>query len=272
MTSLGDVYGAQSRGMVDYRQLRFGMALFLGGIVAAFVGLLLATTSAGGLFGLDTFGARRVAGLLLGVAVPMALVGTIALFPASPRARATAAIGVGITALGIALFWTAYPSDWAGYGSDHTAIVSTVYALGTVTIAWALFSTVATFKRRNDPGGMIHFELAPTTGQPRLFAAAREGLRWAAGGAGGWFSTDDERPTVTAMEPDPPAVGRTDGGDAEVLAQRPAQHHPTDRYCGNCSHFTYATNREGRMAPYCRYHEKTMDDMEPCDRWRANTA
>ncbi|MFW6448857.1 MAG: DUF7139 domain-containing protein [Halobacteriota archaeon] len=271
MASIGEVYEAQARGMVDPRVLRFGLGLFVVGVAVGFVSLLLGTTDLGTAVGLDTYGARRVAGVLAGIAVPMILVGTLALFPSGRRSKAGAAIGTGIAVLGVALFWYAYPQDWAGYGRDLTAYVSVVYAIGVVTIAWALFTTVATFKRRNDPGGTLEFHLAPSTGQPRLLEAARAGLRGASLTPSSWFGSSTSSPQVTVEpEPAPTPANVTDGGDGEVLGAGTGSTHPVDRYCGNCQHFAYGHDQQGRLSPYCQYHDEAMDDMEPCSHWDAN--
>ncbi|MFP4590969.1 MAG: hypothetical protein ACLFMX_07785 [Halobacteriales archaeon] len=271
MASIGEVYEAQARGMVDPQILRFGLGLFVVGVAVGFASLLLGTTELGGVVGLDTYAAREVAGVLAGVSVPTVLVGTLALFPASARAKAGAAIGAGIAALGVALFWYAYPQDWAGYGRDLTAYVSTVYAVGVVTIAWALFTTVATFKRRNDPGGTLEFHLSPSTGQPRLLEAARAGLRGASLSPTSWFGASTSGPQVAVEQaPAPPPANVTDGGDGEVLGASSGGPHPVDRYCGNCQFFTYGHDDQGRLSPYCQYHDEAMDDMEPCAHWDAN--
>lgn len=273
MASIGEVYEAQRRGMVDQRYLKLGLVLFGGGVAFSFVGLLLATTSVGGHLGFDTYGARHVAGVLAGFGVPMALLGTLALFPARRRVRSTAAIGAGITILGVTLFWYAYPSDWAGYGRDLTPYVSAIYAFGVVTIGWALFSTVATFKQRNDPGGTVTLHLTPSTGQRRLLEFARAGLRHAGFGEGGWFASTTEPTTPRPdVEPEPTGVSRTDGGEGEVLSRPEPKPDPVDRYCGNCSHFTYGSNADGKLAPYCLYHDETMDDMDPCQHWEPNAS
>lgn len=273
MTSIGEVYNAQSRGMVDQRYLKLGLALFGGGVTFAFVGLLLATTNVGAYLGLDIYGARLIAGVLGGVGVPMTLLGTLTLFPARRRVRGTAAIGAGIAILGVTLFWYAYPADWAGYGRDLTPYVTTVYAFGLVTIGWALFSTVATFKKRNAPGGTVTLHLVPATGQRRLLEFARSGLRHAGFGQGGLFSGSSPQPSQPQVDidSDQPNVSRTDGGDGEVLSEPTPKRNPVDRYCGNCTHFTYGSNTKGKLAPYCMYHDRAMDDMEPCAHWEPNT-
>lgn len=269
MTSLGEVYGAQSRGMVDPRYIQAGMGLFLGGVGLALVSLLLATTGLGSIVGLDTYGAREVAGVLGGIGVIMVLLGTMAMFPATPRAKATAIIGATLAILGVGLFWHAYPHDWAGVGNDLTPLVSGVYAFGVILMSWTLVTTVATFKQRNAPGGTVELHLAPSTGQPRLLDAARAGLLAAGRASMDLFSADQPETSSSTQSP-PVDVGRTDGGDAEVLEPPRKPRQPADRYCGNCVHFTYATENN-RMVPYCRHHEEAMDDVEPCSQWEANS-
>lgn len=274
MTSLGDVYGTRGRGPVAYRYIKLGAVSFLAGIGLASLSLLLATTGLGDMLGLDTYGGRRVAGVLAGFSVVLTLLGTLALFPASKRAQATAAIGAGIAVLGVTLFWYAYPSDWAGYGRDLTPYVSAVYAGGIVTIAWALFSTVATFKQRNDPGGTVQFEISPSTGQPRLLEAARAGLAqaWSSGGNLLGASSRHQEP-ANSTNPSSASFSQpeTDGGDGEVLTGGGGRlDEPADRYCGNCAHFGYVSD-DGDMQPYCHYHAERMDDVEPCPQWEANT-
>ena len=279
MASIGEVYDAQSRGMVEPGQLRLGFGLFLSGIILAAVGLVVATTGVHESMGLSIFDARLYAGILGGLAVPLALLGIMLLFPTDRRAWGVAAIGTGIAALGVAFFWYAYPQDWAGYGRDFTPIVSAIYAFGIVTVTWSLFTTVATFKRRNDPGGTVTLQIAPETGIPRLFRVAREGLRHSSFGGGTLFSSTPPGASgqtgggsTTTSPSTQQAVGVTDGGETEVAISEPRDPEPVDRYCGNCRFFAYGSDDHGKLSPYCRHHDEAMDDMEPCDDWQSNTA
>ena len=279
MASIGEVYGAHSRGMVEPGQRRAGFAMFLGGIAMGAVGLVVATTGIGDALGLGTYDARLFAGIFGGIGTPLALLGILLLFPVNRRAWGAAAIGSGIALLGVTLFWYAYPVDWAGYGRDFTGIVSAVYLFGLVTISWALFTTVATFKRRNDPGGTVNLQVTPETGVPRLFRVAREGLRTSTLAGGSWFGSDGgstqqiTHSTDGGSEPSAPmSVGVTDGGDGEIVSDQPSTPDPVDRYCGNCTHFTYGHDEHGKLSPYCQYDDEAMDDMEPCDAWQSNTS
>ncbi|WP_436344605.1 DUF7139 domain-containing protein [Natronorubrum sp. FCH18a] len=61
-----------------------------------------------------------------------------------------------------------------------------------------------------------------------------------------------------------------DGHDAEIVGSETTKpDEPTDRYCGNCSHFEYVRSSEG-MVPYCGRHDEAMDDMDACEEWTPN--
>ncbi|WP_121741084.1 tripartite tricarboxylate transporter TctB family protein [Natronorubrum halophilum] len=62
------------------------------------------------------------------------------------------------------------------------------------------------------------------------------------------------------------------GRDAEIVeseSERSPSDEPTDRYCGNCSHFEYVRS-SGGMVPYCALQETAMDDMDACEEWTPN--
>jgi len=39
-----------------------------------------------------------------------------------------------------------------------------------------------------------------------------------------------------------------------------------DEYCGNCRHFEYVME-DDEATPYCGFHDRTLDDMDPCSNW-----
>ncbi|MFA9416759.1 hypothetical protein [Natrinema sp. HArc-T2] len=165
MTSLTEVYDGTGPGVTS-RRLYAGTALVLLGAVLAVVAVLVATTD---LFGgyvvalsgdiAPQFATVRVGGVLAGLSVPTALVGVFVVLPASRRIQAAAVISGSLCLLGVALFWHAYPTHWRGYGQQLTLEVSVVYLLGLLTSVWSLFSAIATFKRRNDPGGSLQMNV-----------------------------------------------------------------------------------------------------------------
>jgi len=165
MTSLTEVYDGTAP-EVTSRRLYAGTALVLLGAVLAVVAVLVATTD---LFGgyvvalsgdiAPQFATVRIGGALAGLSVPTALVGVFVVLPASRRVQAAAVISGSLCLLGVALFWHAYPTHWRGYGQQLTLEVSVVYLLGLLTSVWSLFSAIATFKRRNDPGGSLQMNV-----------------------------------------------------------------------------------------------------------------
>ncbi|WP_324663021.1 DUF7139 domain-containing protein [Haloarcula sediminis] len=72
----------------------------------------------------------------------------------------------------------------------------------------------------------------------------------------------------------PEASPSTDGGTTTATGRDPitetaAHRGEPDSYCGNCRHFQYVMD-EGDVAPYCSFHEETLDDMDACPAWVDN--
>lgn len=305
MTSLSDVYEGGVRTAVDRRRRVLAMGLFATGMTMGAVAILLTTTGLRSWAGLDVVGARAAAGLLAGLGLPVAMVGVLSVLPASDETRAAAAIGTSVAVFGVLLFVYAYPDRWLA--SEPALAVATVaiYALGVLVTFWCLFLAVATFDRRDDPGGNARVEV---TDEGTLRLVSRESSEPDTGsgsqettGVGGVgllgrdpdgdvpTQTNDSADTASDSEPGPAAsVDRiqtgesgtrpeptSDGGPSvtqeagtEVIS---AEEGQPDAYCGNCAYFEYV-EVAGDLDPYCRYHQEFMDDLEACDRWTANTS
>ncbi|MDS0258015.1 hypothetical protein NDI56_01180 [Haloarcula sp. S1CR25-12] len=72
----------------------------------------------------------------------------------------------------------------------------------------------------------------------------------------------------------PESAPTTDGGTTPATGRDPitetAVHRgEPDSYCGNCRHFQYVMDGDD-VAPYCSFHEETMDDMDACSAWVDN--
>ena len=72
----------------------------------------------------------------------------------------------------------------------------------------------------------------------------------------------------------PEANPTTDGGTTPATGQDPitetAVHKgEPDSYCGNCRHFQYVMDGDD-VAPYCSFHEETLEDMDACSAWVDN--
>ena len=161
MTSLGEAYDSRG-GEASTRRVYLGTGLFaagallvVGGILAGATGLLVSN-------GFGIWESREIAGILAGLGVPAVFVGIFTVLPASERVRAAAAIGAGISTLGVALFAHAYPYKWTGAPGpvDLTLQVVAVYFFGALVTFGCLFVAVVNFKTRNDPGGTVTLEVA----------------------------------------------------------------------------------------------------------------
>ena len=159
MTSLSETYGA--RGSRARKRLLAGTGLFLSGAVMIVAGIVIGSTDVLAAYGIETFGAREIAGILGGLGVPAVFVGVFIVLPASRGKRAAAAIGAGIALVGVVLFSYAYPDQWSrAYGSPETNLtlpVATVYVSGVLTTFWVLFTAIVNVKA-NSPSGTVRLQ------------------------------------------------------------------------------------------------------------------
>jgi hypothetical protein len=290
MTSLSEAYGGKVGAATSLRRLYLGLGLFAVGALLVVAGIVVAATD----LLVDRYGlilARQTGGILAGVGVPAVFLGILTVLPASRRTRAAAVIGASIAVLGVALFAHAYPCQWSGSncGTTNLTLPTTgLYFLGTITTFWSLFVGVATFKRRNDPGGTARLEVV-RQGETRFVEVERPSLG-GLGGIGFLGGTPDGEVDTQTGDP------ASDGGstaedirsplgeagperpnakpdlaptteDAEVMRETPARRDVGDRYCGNCSQFQYVRTDDG-IQPYCGLHDELMDDMTACSEWQ----
>jgi hypothetical protein len=302
MTSLAEVYEGHVGEGASLRRLYAGTALFLGGALMVGLGIVAATTNVPGWFGMNTWQAWEVAGVLAGLGLPAVFVGVFVVLPASDQQRAAAAIGASVAVLGVVFFLYAFPTQWHGDATDRTLQVVAVYSFGALTTFWCLFTAIANFKTRNDPGGTVTLEIKREGGVERVevtksdLAEGELGALGSVGSVGvfGGLSDDEPEPTRRRQpQRSQPSAGASanpasDGGattrdissplddepasydDAEVIDRdTPPIQQRTDTYCGNCAHFEYVRTERG-MVPYCQRHAEQMDDMEACQQWEPN--
>jgi len=220
MTALSDAYAGTVAAQRGRHRLYLGVGLFslgavlvVAGIVAAGSGLLTAR-------GYSLGEARWLAGILGGIGVPAVFLVVFTILPATRTTRGTALIGASVAMFGVALFAHAYPCQWIGNtcatgGPNLTLPTAGVYFAGTLTTFWCLFSAVATFKTRNDPGGTVTMEIRKMTAAQPEDSDDSEGF----GGLGGvgLFGSEPEGDVATqtnAAGPASPAGAATtsDGG------------------------------------------------------------
>jgi hypothetical protein len=220
MTSLGEAYDSRG-GEASTRRVYLGTGLFAAGALLVVGGILAGATGALVSNGFGIYESREIAGVLAGLGIPAVFVGIFTVLPANRLQRAAAAVGSGLAVLGVMLFRVAYPYQWyaagSGVPSTETLGFIVVYAAGIITTFWCLFTAVATFKTRNDPGGTVtltvekngetHTVEVPTTD----LESAREKLTDEGFGGVGVFGDVEEpeqRTRANASEPEP-ATGTT---------------------------------------------------------------
>jgi len=215
MTSLGEAYDSRG-GEASTRRVYLGTGLFAAGALLVVGGILAGATGLLVEEGFTVYESREIAGILAGLGIPAVFVGIFTVLPANRLQRAAAAIGSGLTVLGVMLFRVAYPRQWyaeaSALPSTATLAFIVVYAAGIITTFWCLFTAVATFKTRNDPGGTVtltvekngetHTVEVPTTD----LESAREKLTDEGFGGVGVFGDVEEPEQQTranASEPEP---------------------------------------------------------------------
>ena len=270
MTSLGEVYGGTRKQEADPGRLYAGVVLFLAGAGLVLAGIVVATTGLlrGG--GTSIYEVRELGGILAGVGVPAVFIGILIVLPADRDTRAAAVVGAAVAVLGVALFAHAYPCQWSGAtcapAGDLTLPTVGVYTLGAMITTWSVFVGIATFKRRNDPGGTVRMSVT-RQGETKIVEVDPRQEQ----GSVGLFGSGSSAPVqaVTGAG-DAEVMGQTDGGATDRDIQEIGGGNvPADRYCGNCASFEYVRTDEG-IQPYCGAHDEVMDEMDPCDKWTPN--
>lgn len=270
MTSLSEVYGGTRKQEADPGRLYAGVVLFLAGAGLVLAGIVVATTGLlrGG--GTSIYEVRELGGILAGVGVPAVFIGILIVLPADRDTRAAAVVGAAVAVLGVALFAHAYPCQWSGAtcapAGDLTLPTVGVYTLGAMITTWSVFVGIATFKRRNDPGGTVRMSVT-RQGETKIVEVDPRQEQ----GSVGLFGSGSSAPVqaVTGAG-DAEVMGQTDGGATDRDIQEIGGGNvPADRYCGNCASFEYVRTEEG-IKPYCGAHDEVMDEMDPCDKWTPN--
>jgi hypothetical protein len=233
MTSMSEVYEGGVGAATSTRQRLLGGGLFVVGAATLVGAIPIATTDLAAEVGLGVYAARELAGVLAGLGLPAVFVGILVVLPAGRVTRAAAAIGAGVAVLGVGVFAAAYPYSWISNAPALAAAATAVYSGGTLVTFWCLFVGLATFKRRNDPGGTANLEITDEgtvrvvtdedepreSGSVGLFpsdldggAETQTGSGWTAGGPGP--AAEDDDGTILADSPAPQSRQAT-GGDGE---------------------------------------------------------
>lgn len=216
MTNLTEVYEGGAGGP-DRRRLYLGVGLFLVGAALAVGGIAVGTSmEVAAALSLSTFAAREAAGIAAGVGLPATFLGVVVVLPqTSRRVDAAAVLGSVVMLFGVLLFTEVYPQAWF---SNAFAVVA-VYFVGAMTTLWALFTAVANFTTRNDPGGTVELRVTEG-GETRVVEVSNQGLASKLGGIGLMGGTPDgdvKTQTAGSKRGTSGTASTTDGG-AEVMS------------------------------------------------------
>ena len=96
---------------------------------------------------------------MAGLGIPAMLLGVVVVLPASRRERVGVVAGALVSVGGVALFRYAYPTRWVGDATSYAFPTAMVYFVGGSVALWFVFTTVATFKLRNNPHGTVTLEV-----------------------------------------------------------------------------------------------------------------
>ncbi|WP_277554265.1 DUF7139 domain-containing protein [Halobaculum limi] len=240
MSSLAEVYEGQVGEYASLRRLYLGVGAFSLGALLVVAGIVVAATDVTTVaLGWNLGQARETAGVLAGLGIPATFLGVLVIMPTSPRTQAAAVVGAGVAVLGVALFAHAYPCHWsgaqcAGEFTDLTLPTAGVYFLGAFTTFWCLFTGVANFKARNNPGGTVSLEIV-REGETKVIEVPKstaEEIRGAKGQGGtiggvgllgstpdGSVETQTNRPEYKQKQAEAAASAGGNGGGARIPGQ-----------------------------------------------------
>ncbi|QSG07579.1 DUF7139 domain-containing protein [Halapricum desulfuricans] len=174
MTSLGEAYERREWGDRDRQRVVAGVGTFLAGVAAIAAAIALVATPLGEALGLTgQYEAREAAGVLAGLGVPAILLSVVAVLPSSRRQGIGVVAGAAVSLVGVGLFVYAYPWMWPPAEPSYAFETTMVYFFGSLLALWSVFSTVASYRVRNDPQGTVRMEVT-REGETRTVRVSRE--------------------------------------------------------------------------------------------------
>ena len=270
MTALSDAYAGTVADQRGRGRLYLGVGLFVVGAILVVAGIVAAGSGLLTAQGYSLGEARWFAGILGGVGVPAVFLGIFTILPAGRTTRGAALIGASIAVFGVALFAYAYPCQWIGNtcatgGPNLTLPTAGVYFLGTLTTFWCLFTGVANFKTRNDPGGTVRMEIRNITGQTD---ATEERNKGGSLGGVGLFGADPDGDVATQTNtpgstPAGGAAATSDGGATTEQLTSPAEEPTTTQQPTEPSTRTAESTRTTESTPTSATESPPTTDSTP---------
>jgi len=153
MTSLDQAYDRRWSGIRRPRRVAAGLVLLGAGVVALAAALVLVATDS------NSTAAKASAGVAAGLGVPAMLLGVVVVLPATLRQRLGVVFGALLSTGGVWLFWHVYPDRWTRTADSLAFETMMLYGLGCAVALWFVFSTIASFRLRNNPQGTVRLEV-----------------------------------------------------------------------------------------------------------------
>jgi len=153
MQSLDRAYDRRWSGIRSPRRVAAGLCLVAAGVLGVVAALVLVGT------GSQSTAAKAQAGVAAGLGVPTMLLGVVVVLPASLRQRLGVVFGALLSAGGVFLFWQVYPQRWTRTADPLAFETMMLYGLGGAIALWFVFSTIASFRLRNNPQGTVELEV-----------------------------------------------------------------------------------------------------------------
>jgi hypothetical protein len=153
MTSLDQAYNRRWQGIRSPRRVALGLVLLGAGVLALVAALVLVATDS------TSTTAKAQAGVAAGLGVPAMLLGVVVVLPASVRQRLGVVVGALVATGGVWLFWEVYPDRWTRTADPLAFETAMLYGLGCAVALWFVFSTIASFRLRNNPQGTVRLEV-----------------------------------------------------------------------------------------------------------------
>lgn len=177
MPSLDEAYERDRTSVRQPRRAFAGLVLIGAGVLGVVASLALMAVAG------TSITARSYAGLLAGVGVPLALLGVVVVLPASLRNRLGVVGGTLIAGVGVVLFTRMYPERWVHAADSFAFETLVVYGLGCAIALWFVFTAIASFRRRNDPQGMVQLEVV-RQGEVKTLEVSQDRYRQLVGDGG----------------------------------------------------------------------------------------
>ncbi|MDY6780486.1 MAG: hypothetical protein SV760_08080 [Halobacteria archaeon] len=281
MPSLAEVYERSVGEAENYERLYLGLGILaLGTLMLIAGGVIGVSMPVASLFGADNATEQwDLGGVLAGIGIPLALIGIFTVLPTSKENNRVAAAGIGLGFLGVLSFVYAYPHMWYSDPVDLTWLVFLIYGTGIIVDLWALFRSVLDIEV-SLPRNSISLEYVNEDGEVEEVSLedvrTRDGSAETGSGVGGVGASFDVGGADAEVMDGNKGGGRKerDLDDAEVTRSEGGERDggvagngfSGDRYCGNCAFYDYVRDGDG-SAPYCRFHDRVLEDLEACEEY-----